>query len=323
MRHSQLLSSRGARPAAPAAWASRGRACTTPTLLSPRQPPAGPPPGSAAAALDGHDRGCQGSRRGARAGRGGPPPPCAAADRGGRCGLAWRAAHPPVTAAAGSGPPARSASRPAGKRRCQPGCGPVGPSVVACVEPTAWGSAPEGAGGVAVVLGQQVVQASRGVQVWVGEPAAVAVGPVQRPAAVVAAKLCDLSPAPFGSDVLAPGRPPLDDGDGRPADDGLEPDLVAGVRRYAPLAVAADAGDVGLGEGGRCWPWRHAIAVSVGLGASQGGTLGRAAGLAPWWPQPPRSMSPLSAHGIGPESRRGAPGRWPLGGRVSCPKLKA
>src|SRR6266498_1662787 len=117
--------------------------------------------------------------------------------------------------------------------------------------PPSLGSAPEGAGGVAIDLGEEVVQARRGFQGWVAEPAAVAIGPVQGPAAVVVAKLCDLQPTPLRSEVLAPGRPPLDDCDGRATDDGLEVDLLAGVRRHASLAVAADAGDVGLGRAGR------------------------------------------------------------------------
>jgi hypothetical protein len=57
---------------------------------------------------------------------------------------------------------------------------------------------------------------------------------------MVIAKLCDLQPAPVVDEVVAPGRPPLDDRDGRPA----------GLRRHAALAVAADAGDVGLGRAG-------------------------------------------------------------------------
>jgi hypothetical protein len=77
------------------------------------------------------------------------------------------------------------------------GIWPVRLTVVACVDPTAR-SAPESAGRVAIDLGEQVIQARRGFQVWVGEPAAVAIGPVQRPAAVVIAKLCDLPPAPLG-----------------------------------------------------------------------------------------------------------------------------
>src|SRR6266508_961668 len=211
----------------------------------------------------------------------------------------WRGLPPTLLSLPRPGPrpPARSASRP--------GRNGDASRDVACsahcrgfVDPMA-GSAPEGAGGVAIDLGQQVVQARRGVQVWVGEPAAVAVGPVQRPAAVVIAKLCDLPPAPFGSEVVAPGRPPLDDRDGRAADDGLQPDLVAGVRRHAALVVAADAGDVGLGRAGGAG---HGGMLSPSARASvqrQGGTLGRAAGLAPWWPQPTRCMSLLTAHGIG------------------------
>jgi hypothetical protein len=42
-------------------WSARSRACTTPTPLSPRQPPARPPPATAAVALDGYDQGRQGS----------------------------------------------------------------------------------------------------------------------------------------------------------------------------------------------------------------------------------------------------------------------
>jgi hypothetical protein len=42
-------------------WSARSRACPTPILLGPRQPPARPPPATAAAALDGHDQGRPGS----------------------------------------------------------------------------------------------------------------------------------------------------------------------------------------------------------------------------------------------------------------------
>ena len=64
----------------------------------------------------------------------------------------------------------------------------------------AWGvgSAPKGAGRVTIELDEQVVHARRGLQVQVAAPAAVAVGPVQRPRAVSIAKLVDLQPAPFG-----------------------------------------------------------------------------------------------------------------------------
>jgi hypothetical protein len=100
----------------------------------------------------------------------------------------------------------------------------------------------------------------------------------QGPGAMVIAKLCDLQPAPVVDEVLAPGRPPLDDRDGRPADFGLQADLVAGLRRHAALAVAADAGDVGLGRagGGACYRRQRRPRCK------QGGTLGPAAGLAPW-----------------------------------------
>jgi translation initiation factor IF-2 len=77
-------------------WSARSRACTTPTLLSPPQPPARPPPATAAVALDGHDRGRQGS-----------PSRC-------RCWAARLAA-------------ALTRSRPRRSRRCWPGLPPTLP----------------------------------------------------------------------------------------------------------------------------------------------------------------------------------------------------
>ena len=77
-------------------WSARSRACTTPTLLSPPQPPARPPPVTAAVALDGHDRGHQGS-----------PSRC-------RCWAARLAA-------------ALTRSRPRRSRRCWPGLPPTLP----------------------------------------------------------------------------------------------------------------------------------------------------------------------------------------------------
>ena len=59
-----------------------------------------------------------------------------------------------------------------------------------------------------------------------------------------------------------------------PRNDGLEPDLVADVRRHASLAVAAGRGQCRSREGGMQWSLQHAIAVSTGLGSRQGSVKG-------------------------------------------------
>src|SRR6266511_5741284 len=71
--------------------------------------------------------------------------------------------------------------------------------------------------------------------------------------------------------------------------------------------------------GGMQWSWRHAIAVGVGRGSSQGGTLGAGSGpgaLVAATDAPQISAHP---HALGAEAGRGAQGRWPLGGRVFLP----
>jgi hypothetical protein len=72
--------------------------------------------------------------------------------------LAWLAAHPPVSAAAGSAA-AGAIGKPSGGETAMPaGMWPVRLTVVASLTPRR-GSAPEGAGGVAIDLGEEVVQA--------------------------------------------------------------------------------------------------------------------------------------------------------------------
>jgi hypothetical protein len=60
------------------------------------------------------------------------------------------------------------------------------------------------------------------------------------------------------------------------------------------------------------WSWRHAIAVGVGRGSSQGGSLGPGSGPAPWWPQPTRPRSPLAPTPSGQRQVEGHKG----GGRL-------
>jgi hypothetical protein len=87
--------SRGTRPGRQQQWAGKEPCMHHPNPDSGPRPPARErPPASAAAAVDGHDRGRQVHLRGAGAGRRGWPPPCAGAGRGGRRG-AGMAGRPP------------------------------------------------------------------------------------------------------------------------------------------------------------------------------------------------------------------------------------
>src|SRR5215213_10613683 len=90
-------------------------------------------------------------------------------------------------------------------------------------------SAPEDGGGVVVDLVEERV-GSAGIEVVVAVPAAVAVGPVERPEVVVGvvAELGDGEPGPVG-EVGMPGWPAVVDGDGLPPDVRLDPSLASEV----------------------------------------------------------------------------------------------
>jgi hypothetical protein len=119
-------SSRGTQPwnsAGP--WSARSRVCTTQTLLGPRQPPARPPPASAAAALDGHDRGRQGSPSRCRcwAARLAAALTRSRPRRSLRCWPGWPPTLPRPLPRQGRPP----SGRPSGsQQRRQPGCGRPG-----------------------------------------------------------------------------------------------------------------------------------------------------------------------------------------------------
>lgn len=90
-----------------------------------------------------------------------------------------------------------------------------------------------------------------GVEVVVAVPAAVAVGPVERPgvAGGVVAELGDGTAGPVGQ-VGVPGRPAVEDGDGFAAGVGLDAGFVAEVGGDAAVAELADAGKVEVGNRG-------------------------------------------------------------------------
>ncbi len=92
--------------------------------------------------------------------------------------------------------------------------------------------------------------------VWHPMPAAVPVGPVQPPGSLVArvrrrrpTQLGDRAAAPPGTEVRPPRWATLHDGDVSSADTRADLDLVAGMRRDAPLAVARDLAKMQLRDG--------------------------------------------------------------------------
>ena len=82
-------------------------------------------------------------------------------------------------------------------------------------------------------------------------PLGVAIAPVERPLATGGGPAQARNPqlGPFGPEVLAPRRAPLDDRDRAVIDDSLDPHLVDRMRRHALLAVVADRCDVETWEG--------------------------------------------------------------------------
>src|SRR5512135_3768012 len=103
-----------------------------------------------------------------------------------------------------------------------------------------------------VDLGEQPVDVRGRGRVRVGVQAGVAVSPVQGPGccASVPAELSDGVGRPLGVGFGSPGGPPFHDGDGPAADGDFVADLVTGMCGYAILGVAADPGDVEIGNVG-------------------------------------------------------------------------
>src|SRR5258707_5394753 len=107
------------------------------------------------------------------------------------------------------------------------------------------GLAPEYAGGVAVDLVEQGVDAVRRREQVVDVESEVAVAPVQGPglAGGGVAQARDREAGPFRPGVLAPGSAPLDDREVSRGDLALDADLVAGVFGHphgAPLLHSCD-----------------------------------------------------------------------------------
>ena len=104
------------------------------------------------------------------------------------------------------------------------------------------GSAPEDPGRVVVKLHQERLDARRGIDVGVVEPAVISVSGIQapEPRRRVPRHRADSHRAPLGTDVLTPRRPALVDRDRVPADRVLDPDLVVVLRRHRRGAVRCD-----------------------------------------------------------------------------------
>src|SRR2546430_16748700 len=114
------------------------------------------------------------------------------------------------------------------------------------------GLSPEDRGGVAVDLGQEIVDVRRWLELVVAVEAEIAVAPVQRPrlGRLGVAEPGDGEPCPFRADALAPGRPALDDRQLPGSDVALDADLVPGVCGDTLFAPAARAGYVQLRQSG-------------------------------------------------------------------------
>src|SRR2546430_8746969 len=112
------------------------------------------------------------------------------------------------------------------------------------------GLSPEDRGGVAVDLGQEIVDVRRWLELVVAVEAEIAVAPVQRPrlGGLRVAEPGDGESCPFRADALAPRWPALDDRQLPGANVVLDTDLVPGMRGDAFFAPAADAGYVQLGQ---------------------------------------------------------------------------
>jgi hypothetical protein len=112
-------------------------------------------------------------------------------------------------------------------------------------------SAPEDGSGVVVDLVKELVDGA-GVEIVVAVPAAVAVGPEERPelGVGVVAKLGDREAEPLGD--VGPGRPTVIDGDGLAPDADLEAQFVAKVGGGAVVAELADAVQVRVGDNDTC-----------------------------------------------------------------------
>jgi hypothetical protein len=125
-------------------------------------------------------------------------------------------------------------------------------------------------------VGSESISAMRGVEVGggidvvVSVPSAVAVSPVERPAAAagLVAELGDVPADPLDGRVR-PLRPAVRDRDRVAADGRLEAHLVAAFRRRAVLAEAMDLGEREIGDGGGLSPAAVDAAVARRLGPAR------------------------------------------------------